>query len=105
MCNMDERTALIVPVLVVLILSFCICSLHVPSFNGNPGPTARSFSMEWIEDGDKDNPNHPAGEDSFIHPEFAAPANLSRYLRIAFPESCIYPSFVFLPLLPPPIAK
>ena len=105
MCNTDEWPAWTVPLRVALILSICMGSLLVHFFGGSLGLTALSTTLEWIDDGEKDDPNHTTGEVAFILPKFSGPENPRFSLRIACPEASAFSSLAFLPLLPPPITS
>jgi hypothetical protein len=103
MCNLDENPARSAPVRVILILSICLGGLILHSFAGNPGMPSQSVTtMNWIDEGEKDDPSHMTGEDTFILPEYSDQVNPQSSIRVLSPELHVYCSVAFLPIVPPP---
>ena len=103
MCNMDEIRTRIVPIRLVLILTICLSSLATHFLAECNGQNPHAITLELIDDGRSDNPDHSAGVDSFILPESSERMDPQSQLRIACPARSVFASLASLPLLPPPI--
>jgi hypothetical protein len=104
MCNMDKIPAYLIQRRFILILSICLGSLLILFFAESFSPAWQSLTMEWIDHGEKDGPNHEAGGDSFVFPKFTDMENPQGFVRIACQDNLVCSSLPSVPLLPPPIA-
>jgi hypothetical protein len=105
MCKMDELPRRSAPLRCVMIFSICLGVMLVHFFAESfEFMTGQSTAMEWIEHGEKGDPTHAAGEDSFVFPISVRLEIPQACVRAVCPDSPAYSSLASLPLLPPPIA-
>lgn len=104
MSRMVEVPAQSVPRRVALILSICLTCLLVHFCAGNLALVTHAFTTEWIDSAELNEQRHTSGEDSFIFLQFIDLKILQYTIPVTCPELLVFASYVFRPLLPPPIA-
>lgn len=105
MSRMVEISSRLLLLRIVLILAVCLGGLQVHFCIDSLTQASQPFSKEWNEDGKADPATLDSVEDPFILPERFVVDIRYCSIRVIYPESLVFASFAFQPLLPPPIAS